>query len=175
MLREKMVLETERLILRELAQGDFGDVCKLLQDTVVMYAYEGAFNEREVQEWLDKQFRRYANDGFGLWGVVEKSSGELIGQCGVTLQEFDGKQVPEVGYLFRKEFWHKGYATEAAVACKEYAFEELGFDEIYSIIRDTNIASQNVALRNGMKKEATSVKHYRNVDMPHFVYCTRKK
>lgn len=169
-----MILETERLILRELAQEDFGDACKLLQDPVVMYAYEGAFDEREVQEWLDKQFRRYINDGFGLWGVEEKSSGELIGQCGVTLQEFDGKQVPEVGYLFRKEFWHKGYATEAAVACKEYAFEELGFDEIYSIIRDTNIASQNVALRNGMKKEATLVKHYRNVDMPHFVYCTRK-
>lgn len=170
MLREKMVLETERLILRELTREDFDGVCKLLQDPVVMYAYEGAFNEREVQEWLDKQFRRYANDGFGLWGVVEKSSGELIGQCGVTLQEFDGKQVPEVGYLFRKEFWHKGYATEAAIACKEYAFEELGFDEIYSIIRDTNIASQNVALRNGMRKESTLVKHYRGVDMLHFVY-----
>ena len=169
-----MVLETKRLVLRELVQEDFDDVCKLLQDPVVMYAYEGAFNEWEVQEWLDKQFRRYANDGFGLWGVVEKSSGVLIGQCGVTLQEFDGKQVPEVGYLFRKEFWHRGYATEAAAACKEYAFEKLGFDKVYSIIRDTNIASQNVALRNGMKKEAVFVKHYRNVDMPHFVYCVLK-
>ena len=48
-----MVLETKRLVLRELVQEDFDDVCKLLQDPVVMYAYEGAFNEREVQEWLD--------------------------------------------------------------------------------------------------------------------------
>ena len=105
-----MILETKRLILRKLMQEDFSDVCKLLQDPVVMYAYEGAFNEQEVQDWLDKQFRRYIDDGFGLWGVVEKSTGELIGQCGITLQEYNGKRVPEVGYLLRKEFWHKGYA-----------------------------------------------------------------
>ena len=171
----KMILETKRLILRKLTREDFGDVCKLLQDSVVMYAYEGAFSEQEVLDWLDKQFRRYVNDGFGLWGVVEKNTGELIGQCGITLQEYDGGQVPEVGYLLRKEFWHKGYATEAAIACKEYAFEVLGFREVYSIIRDTNIASQNVALRIGMKKEAIFVKHYRGLDMPHIVFCTRKE
>ncbi|MBC8602286.1 GNAT family N-acetyltransferase [Parabacteroides acidifaciens] len=164
------ILETERLILRTLVQDDFDEVCKLLQDSEVMYAYEGPFSDQEVQEWLDKQFRRYRHDGFGLWGVVEKSSNELIGQCGITYQEFDGKQIAEVGYLFRKEFWHKGFATEAAIACREYAFHALGFNEVYSIIRDTNIASQKVAQRNGMEKVATFVKHYRGVDMPHFVY-----
>ncbi|MCB6974526.1 MULTISPECIES: GNAT family N-acetyltransferase [Butyricimonas] len=169
-----MILETERLILRELVQEDFDEVCKLLQDPVVMYAYEGAYNNQEVQEWLERQFRRYANDGFGLWGVVEKESGELIGQCGVTWQDCDGKRVPEVGYLLRKEFWHKGYATEAAIACKEYAFEKLGFDEVYSIIRDTNVASQNVASRNGMKKVAAFVKHFRGVDMLHLVFRVNK-
>ena len=100
------ILETERLLLRGLEQGDFKDVCKLLQDDEVMYAYEGAFNDQEVQNWLDRQFGRYRHDGFGLWGVVEKGSNELIGQCGITYQEFDGKRVPEIGYLFRKEFWH---------------------------------------------------------------------
>ena len=182
------ILETERLLLRGLEQGDFKDVCKLLQDDEVMYAYEGAFNDQEVQNWLDRQFGRYRHDGFGLWGVVEKGSNELIGQCGITYQEFDGKRVPEIGYLFRKEFWHKGFAIEAAVACREYAFHTLGFEEVYSIIRDTNIASQKVARRNGMQKVArrngmqkvarrngmqkvaTFIKHYRGVDMPHFVY-----
>ena len=110
------ILETERLLLRGLEQGDFKDVCKLLQDDEVMYAYEGAFNDQEVQNWLDRQFGRYRHDGFGLWGVVEKGSNELIGQCGITYQEFDGKRVPEIGYLFKKEFWHKGFAIEAAVA-----------------------------------------------------------
>lgn len=165
-----MILETTRLILRELEQNDFNDVCKLLQDPVVMYAYEGAFNNQEVQDWLDKQFKRYQNDGFGLWGVVEKNSKELIGQCGITYQEYDDRQIPEIGYLFRKEFWHKGYATEAAMACKEYAFNILGFNEVYSIIRDTNIPSQNVALRNGMTIVATFTKHYRNIDMPHLLF-----
>lgn len=164
------ILETERLLLRGLEQGDFKDVCKLLQDDEVMYAYEGAFNDQEVQNWLDRQFGRYRHDGFGLWGVVEKGSNELIGQCGITYQEFDGKRVPEIGYLFKKEFWHKGFAIEAAVACREYAFHTLGFEEVYSIIRDTNIASQKVARRNGMQKVATFIKHYRGVDMPHFVY-----
>ena len=164
------ILETERLLLRGLEQGDFKDVCKLLQDDEVMYAYEGSFNDQEVQNWLDRQFGRYRHDGFGLWGVVEKGSNELIGQCGITYQEFDGKRVPEIGYLFKKEFWHKGFAIEAAVACREYAFHTLGFEEVYSIIRDTNIASQKVARRNGMQKVATFIKHYRGVDMPHFVY-----
>ncbi|MEG2647703.1 MAG: GNAT family N-acetyltransferase, partial [Mucinivorans sp.] len=82
-----MILETERLILRELTQNDFDDICKLLQDPTVMFAYEGAFSIQEVQAWLDKQFRRYRDDGFGLWGVVDKRSGELIGQCGITWQE----------------------------------------------------------------------------------------
>ena len=72
------ILETERLLLRGLEQGDFKDVCKLLQDDEVMYAYEGAFNDQEVQNWLDRQFGRYRHDGFGLWGVVEKGSNELI-------------------------------------------------------------------------------------------------
>ncbi|MEG2728017.1 MAG: GNAT family N-acetyltransferase [Mucinivorans sp.] len=169
-----MILETERLILRELTQNDFDDVCKLLQDPTVMFAYEGAFSIQEVQAWLDKQFRRYRDDGFGLWGVVDKRSGELIGQCGITWQEYDSTTIPEVGYLFRQEFWHKGYATEAAVACRDYAFNVLHFNKVYSIIRDTNTASQNVAKRNQMTVIASFVKHYRNVDMPHFVFCVTK-
>ena len=170
----EVLLETGRLVLRKLEQGDFDEVCKLLQDPVVMYAYEGAFSDQEVQAWLDKMFRRYEDDGFALWAVIEKSSGELIGQCGITYQEYNGGRVPEVGYLFRKEFWHKGFATEAAIACKEYAFQELNFDEVYSIIRDSNVASQNVARRNGMVEVDTLVKHYRGVEMPHIVFSVSR-
>ncbi len=171
----EVILETERLVLRTLEQDDFEEVCKLLQDPVVMYAYEGAFSDQEVQAWLDKMFWRYENDGFALWAVIEKSSGELIGQCGITYQEYNGGWVPEVGYLFRKEFWHKGFATEAAMACKEYAFQVLNFDEVYSIIRDSNVASQNVARRNGMTEVDTFVKHYRGVEMPHIIFRVSRK
>ena len=80
----RTILETRRLILRELCPNDFHEVCKLLQDNEVMYAYEGAFNGTEVREWLDRQIKRYAEDKVGLWGAVLKENGELIGQCGIT-------------------------------------------------------------------------------------------
>ena len=169
-----MITETERLYLREMTQSDYHSLCKILQDADVMYAYEGAFNDSEVQEWLDKQQQRYKDDGFGLWAVLLKESGEMIGQCGLTMQDYNGGQVLEVGYLFRKEFWHNGYASEAAIACKQYAFEKLNADEVFSIIRDTNLPSQNVAKRNGMTVCGAFVKHYRNVDMPHLVFSVRK-
>ena len=169
-----IILTTERLILRKLVPEDYNEACRLLQDEQTMYAYEGAFSNDEVHQWLDKQFERYIIDGFGLWGIVKKDSGELIGQCGVTLQQWDERTVPEVGYLLRRDFWHMGFATEAARACTEYAFEVLGFTEIFSIIRDTNQASQHVAQRNGMSPVGKFVKHYRGVDMPHIVYGKKR-
>lgn len=159
-----------------------------------MYAYEGPFDEAETQAWLDKQLRRYQEDGVGLYAVILKNaeaeggtgsgrmvgagpghmtgtgSGHMIGQCGLTMQEIPGKRVLEVGYLFQKAYWHKGYATEAARACRDYAFNVLGAEEVFSIIRDTNIPSQKVAVRNGMVKTGTFVKHYRGVEMPHDIF-----
>lgn len=165
-----MVIETERLYLRELQQTDKEALSAILQDEQTMYAYEGAFDDKEVQNWLDKQLSNYRRDGFGLWAVCLKETGELIGQCGLTWQAVAGNPVLEIGYLFRRSFWHKGYAIEAAKACKEYAFTHLKAEEVFSIIRDTNIASQKVAERNGMVRCGEVVKHYRGVDMSHDVY-----
>lgn len=169
-----MILETERLYLREMRQSDYKALCMMLQDEDVMYAYEHAFDDAEAKEWLDRQLNRYREDGFGLWAVILKETDEMIGQCGLTIQECNGENVIEVGYLFQKAFWHKGYATEAAIACKEYAFNELNVEEVYSIIRDTNQASQHVALSNGMTKRGVMVKHYYGIEMPHFIYSVRR-
>ena len=139
-----------------------------------MYAYEGAFTDEEAQGWLERQLERYRELGFGLWAVILKESGQLIGQCGLTIQPWKEREVLEIGYLFRREFWHRGYAAEAARACREYAFQVLGAEEVCSIIRDTNTASQNVAIRNGMAKEDSWVKHFRGVDMPHYRYVVRR-
>ncbi|MDE6763330.1 MAG: GNAT family N-acetyltransferase [Oscillospiraceae bacterium] len=170
------MLETERLYLRKLTQSDFASLCKILRDEETMYAYGGAFDDGMARDWLDKQLARYNEYGFGLWAVVLKETDEIIGQCGLTMQDWNGREVLEIGYLFQKKYWHNGYATEAAKACKEYAFSKLGAEEVCSIIRDTNTASQNVALRNGMKKQnEIFVKHYRGVDMPHYLYSVRKQ
>ena len=112
----KAIIETERLYLRELNQSDFQPLCLILQDEETMYAYEGAFDDEEVKEWLDRQISRYRKWGFGLWAAVLKDTDEMIGQCGLTMQPWKEKQVLEVGYLFRRSFWHRGYAAEAAKA-----------------------------------------------------------
>jgi len=169
-----MILETKRLYLREMKQSDFSSLCKIMQDQDVMYAYEHAFDDVEVQEWLDRQITRYSDYGFGLWAVALKETDEMIGQCGLTIQDCNNRQVLEVGYLFQKVFWNNGYASEAAIACKEYAFEILNADEVFSIIRDTNIASQNVAKRNGMTVTDRFIKHYYGVIMPHLVFSIKR-
>ena len=170
-----MIFETERLYLRELNQGDFGALCKILQDDETMYAYEGAFSDKEARDWLDRQLSRYREYGFGLWAVVLKETGDVIGQCGLTMQPWKNEEVLEIGYLFQRKFWHNGYATEASAACKKYAFEVLKAGEVCSIIRDTNLPSQRVAERNGMTKTDEWTKHYRGVDMPHFRFVAYRK
>ena len=169
----KIILQTERLYLRKLTPSDFPALCRIMQDEKTMYAYEGPFSDKEVQDWLENQFRHYRKYGFGLWAVVLKETDRMIGQCGLSMQKWKENKLLEIGYLFEREYWHKGYATEAALACKKYAFETLNADEVCSIIRDTNTASQNVA-RNGMKITDTWTKHYRNVDMPHYLFTVKK-
>lgn len=82
-----MILETERLRLRRLTADDRTALCAMLQDAEVMYAYAHAFDDAEVDDWLRRQLDRYARYGFGLWAVLRKETGALIGQCGVTMQE----------------------------------------------------------------------------------------
>lgn len=171
----KEILKTERLFLREMTQEDFPDLCEILQDSHVMYAYEGAFSDQEVQEWLEKQLTRYREDNIGLWAAVDRETNEMVGQVGLTWQDAAGQRVLEVGYLLKYRFWHKGYAAEAAKGCMDYAFQQMNADKVYSIIRDSNTASQKVALHNGMKPGITFVKHYRGIDMPHIVFSISKE
>lgn len=98
-----------------------------------MYAYNGAFNEEETMAWMQKQLQRYKKFGFGLWSVFLKDTNEMIGQCDITMQEYKTMQVPEIGYSLAHKYWHKGYATEAAIACREYGFNSPHFNVLYSM------------------------------------------
>lgn len=174
-MNSKKITETDRLIIREMTQSDLDALCKIMCDEDVMKAsYENAFSIDEVQAWLNRHLKRYEVYGFGLWAVVLKETNEMIGQCGITIQEWNDKEILEIGYLFQKAFWHKGYAAEAAIACKEYAFSNLNAKSIYSCVRDTNIASQNVAIRNGMKIVDRFTKNFRYVDMNFVLYSVDK-
>lgn len=169
-----MILETNRLFLRRLEETDFDDWSAVLGDPAVMYAYEHGFSGDEVRQWIDRQQERYAKYGFGLWAVMEKASGELIGDCGITMQDWNGREVPEIGYHLRRDKWHQGFAIEAAAACREYGFHTLNFPELFSIIRDNNFPSQHVALRNGMAVRGSFAKHYRGIEMPHLVFSVKR-
>lgn len=169
-----MILETERLYLREMNQSDFEDLAEILQNSRVMYAYEHDFSDNDVQEWLDRQITRYKKYGFGLWAVILKSTDEMIGQAGLTMQPYKDNEVLEIGYLLKERFWHHGYASEAANGCKKYAFEQLNRDKVYSIIKSDNYASMKVAKSMGMKKEDEFVTQYYNGDMLHFLYSIYK-
>ena len=106
-----MLPETTRLILREMTAADYDALRAIMQDPQVMYAYEGPFTDEEVRAWLNRQLERYARFGFGLWAVVLKETGRVIGQCGLTMQPWKEESVLEIGYLFRRDAWHRGYAT----------------------------------------------------------------
>lgn len=170
----QMIIETSRLILREMTTEDLPALRAILQDDEVMYAYGGAFREEEVLAWLKKMQTSYRENGYGLWAVVLKETGRMIGQCGLTNQTPLEETVLEVGYLFAKEFWHRGFAAEAATAVKDYSFSSLHADELFAIIRCTNLASRAVAKRLGMFCTKHFIKHYRGVDMPHFLYRVRR-
>ena len=170
----RKILETERTILREMTQTDYEDLCEILQDAETMYAYEHAFSDVEVQNWLNRHLESYKEFGLGLWAVIDKETKCFIGQVGFIIQNIDGIEELEIAYLIKKRYWHKGYATETAIACKEYAFNCINKNRVVSIIRDSNYASQHVAERVGMRVESQFVKHYYNIDMPHYVYAIEK-
>lgn len=169
-----IICETKRLLLRPMTALDIPALKLILQDEQTMFAYEHAFSDEEVVQWLEKQLQNYQKFGYGLWAVILKENNELIGQCGLTPQLVNQETVLEVGYLLRRSHWHQGFAIEAALATKKYAFEQLQAPVIYSIIRDNNYASMNVAIRNGMLVETRIIKHYRGIDMPHYVFKTSK-
>ena len=146
-----MILQTERLLLREMTQEDFPALCCILQDEQTMYAYEGAFSDSEAQVWLDRQLERYRQLGFGLWAVILKQTGEMIGQCGLTMQPWKGQERLEIGYLFNRSYWHCGYATEAARAVLHDAFGRLGLPRVYSFTAAVNLRSERVMRRLGMR------------------------
>ena len=166
----KIVLETPRLLLREFTPADANALETVLGDPVTMQYYPAAFDRKGIEEWIGKNIGRYQRDGHGLWALMLKDSGELIGDCGCTLQEVEGMNQIEVGYHVRRDLWGRGYATEAARACMEYAFAQLGAARVISMIRPENLQSRRVAEKNGMTCE--KVIFWRGYD--HCIYAKQK-
>ena len=140
-----MVLETERLILREFHAEDVDALTKVISDPETMSYYPAPFDRTGVKEWIERNQRRYARDGHSLWAMILRGDRELIGDCGLVRQDVDGEPLVEIGYHVRRDLWRNGYATEAARACRDYGFSRLQAERLISLIRSDNQASRRVA------------------------------
>lgn len=147
-----MILETDRLILREYVIEDFEALYEIVSDKETMQHYPVPFDEDKTRNWIKWNLDNYKKYGFGLWAVVLKETGEFIGDCGITIQDIDGEKLPEIGYHIHKKYWRKGFAKEAARAVRDWAFLNTQYDTVYSYMKYTNIGSYSTAIANGMKK-----------------------
>jgi [ribosomal protein S5]-alanine N-acetyltransferase len=150
--------QTTRLNFRSVLESDYNAWLKFFQDpNTSLHWVEEKESADACKNWYKKQVWRYENNMGGMNALIEKSSGLLIGHCGLLVQIVDGVTELEIGYSLLPEFWGKGYALEAAVKCKHYAFENDLAESLISIISLSNIPSQKVALKNGMlvEKETT--------------------
>jgi RimJ/RimL family protein N-acetyltransferase len=164
------VIRTERLRLRRLEQRDFDELFAMFQDPLVMRYYPALKSRSETQAWLDWVFGAYASHGHGLFAVERESDDAFLGQCGLTPQVVDGEDLIEIGYLFKSKHWHRGYAAESAIGCREYGFGELGLSKLISLVRPENKPSRAVAERSGMTVARTTA--WKGLE--HFVYAVEK-
>ena len=147
-----MVIETERLYLREMTDEDFYALYKVLADPNIMHHYPYTFDEKRVRGWIGRNIERYRIFGFGLWAVCLKETDEMIGDCGLTMQFIGGEIKPEIGYHIRADKQLKGYAKEAAIAVRDWTFNNTPFNIVYSYMKYTNEASVQTAVSYGCKQ-----------------------
>ncbi|GLR58437.1 GNAT family N-acetyltransferase [Rhizobium indigoferae] len=148
------ILKTERLTLREITPADLPFLHRIFGDAECMRYYPGIKSFDETARWFQRlAFDSYTSHGFGLWAVTDRQSGTLLGDCGITLQETSAGPEPEIGYHLWRDHWGKGYAIEAAAACRDHALHDLGLARIVSIVRPDNIPSQRVAERVHRRRE----------------------
>ena len=147
-----MVMETERLILREMTEDDFNALSEILMDSNVMQYYPAVFDENGVKNWIERNIARYRIFGFGLWAVCLKNTGEMIGDCGLTMQNINGQILPEIGYHIRKDRQRMGYAKEAAIAVRDWTFCNTPFNIVYSYMKYNNVPSAKTAVSYGCKQ-----------------------
>ncbi|MBI4516708.1 MAG: GNAT family N-acetyltransferase [Deltaproteobacteria bacterium] len=168
--RTKVVLTTRRLLLREMDLDGLDFVAVMLADPEVMRFYPKCYSRPEAEIWLRRQLQRYAEHGHGLWLVLDQASGVPLGQVGLTVQHLDGVDEPEVGYLIHRPFWRQGFATEAAIATRDYAFDALARPRVISLVRPENVPSQGVARKMGM----AVVKRTVHAALVHLVFAVER-
>ncbi len=147
------ILETARLLLRPMLPTDVELLLAIFADSKVMAAFDAApFDRVQMTAWMQRNLDHQVEHGYGLFSVILKTNGELIGDCGLEHMHVEGVAAAELGYDFRSDYWNQGYATEAAIAVRDYAFNVLQLPRLISLIRQHNMPSQRIAEKIGMRR-----------------------
>ena len=174
-------METDRLVLREMTADDYEALSKVLADPDNMRHYPYSFDEARVRDWISRNRDRYQQYGFGLWAVCLKETGEMIGDCGLTLQNIDGEILPEIGYHIRRDMQNNGYAKEAAAAVRDWALRHTSYPALYSYCKYTNEASYKTAEAIGMTflrefpDETNGITHVSVLQRKEVIPCTDRE
>ena len=161
------MMESERLRFREYTVEDFDWLYEILSDPVTMAYYPKPYDKNRTRRWISWNLDNYEKYGFGLWALEFKESGEMIGDCGITMQNIDGELLPEIGYHIDRRYWRKSLGKEAAETVRDWGFMNREFDALYSYMPDSNVASYSTAASIGMKR----IKEYDDPDgVKHYVY-----
>jgi RimJ/RimL family protein N-acetyltransferase len=140
-----IIVRTDRLTLRELTLDDVDVLYAVLGDPIAMEHYPAPKSRGESADWIRWAIDSYERNGFGLWAAVRTADGAFLGDCGPMLQPVEGRLVPEIGYHIVRTEWGRGYATEAAGACRDLVLGQLAFDRVVSIVAPENLPSRRVA------------------------------
>jgi [ribosomal protein S5]-alanine N-acetyltransferase len=140
------------MVLRKMEMVDVDNLMGIFSDPIAMRYYPGTKSRAEAEEWVRWTLDSYRDHGFGQWVAILKDSGEFAGQCGLTVQDVEGKKEVEIGYLFLRKYWGQGLAPEAARTVRDHGFA-LGYRRLVSIIDPGNHASRRVAEKTGLTLE----------------------
>ena len=147
-----MLIATPRLILRQYTPADFPALYALLSDPVTMAHYPHPYTEKGARRWLQWSLENYEKHGFGWWAVENKTTGAFMGDCGITLQPINGDLLPEIGYHLHRDFWRRGYGSEAALAVRDWGFQNTDYPALYAYMTVGNEASWRTAEKCGMRR-----------------------
>jgi [ribosomal protein S5]-alanine N-acetyltransferase len=161
-----MLIETNRLILREFQRADLQELAPILADSKVMkFSPTGVNSVEQVQERIEGFITCYKEFGFGKWAVVLKENNQLLGYCGIAVDQIDGKDEKELGYRIDSRYWGQGLATEAAAAAIKYGFEQFNLPYVLGIVERANSASIRVLEKVGMRHERVTIFHKVEMDV----------
>jgi [ribosomal protein S5]-alanine N-acetyltransferase len=163
---ERFALDTERLRLRAYRREDIEDLAPMFADPEHMRYYPAPFTREQTVAWIERQLERYRDEGFGLWVIEDKATGEFVGTAGPTVQVVEGVRDVEIGWHVKPGRKGQGIAPEAAGAARDWAFANLDVDHLISLVRPENAASVRVAEKLGMRVDR-EVDHH---GMRHRVY-----